>query len=246
MCEVENEIWRRWYYTFNSDRFLHIKGNAMNIRTFNIAMMIMLFATSILVNSVVVAASNIASDPIGKVIIAVGDVKAMDKNKKSRSLKRGENLYLGDTVITVKKSRAQIKLTDESVYSLRPKTNMKFDTYFFNKQQPKDNDSVVDLVTGGFRSVTGLIAKTDPSKYIIKTPVAIIGVRGTSFTVVYQDKELAVSVWQGQLFLRNEGGVLVIGRELPFKHAWVTSLTTIPQGLADAAPIITQCPFTNR
>ncbi len=47
------------------------------------------------------------------------------------------------------------------------------------------------LLKGGFRAVSGLIGKADPSEYLISTPVATIGIRGTDYIVVVCDAACA-------------------------------------------------------
>ncbi len=47
------------------------------------------------------------------------------------------------------------------------------------------------LLKGGFRAVSGLIGKADPNEYLISTPVATIGIRGTDYIVVVCDAACA-------------------------------------------------------
>lgn len=69
------------------------------------------------------------------------------------------------------------------------------------------------LLKGGFRAVTGLVARTDRSRYRVATPVATIGIRGTDYIVVLvdpaiaNDPVLAASLPSGAS--SPEGGVVV-------------------------------------
>jgi len=48
-----------------------------------------------------------------------------------------------------------------------------------------DQDAArLSLVEGGLRVITGAMAKSHPDNYKVKTPVALMGVRGTEFAVM--------------------------------------------------------------
>jgi hypothetical protein len=42
---------------------------------------------------------------------------------------------------------------------------------------------VLDLLQGSVRVVTGLLAKVNPERFKVRTPTAVVGVRGTDFIV---------------------------------------------------------------
>jgi hypothetical protein len=81
----------------------------------------------------------------------------------------------------------------------------------------------VSLVRGGFRSITGLIGKTNPDAYQIRTTTATVGIRGTDHEPMvipegvpgmaalgapgFYDK-----VNDGETFIRNRNGMLTLKR----------------------------------
>ena len=50
-----------------------------------------------------------------------------------------------------------------------------------------EDAATLSLVEGGLRVITGAVAKAEPEKYKLETPVALMGVRGTEFAVVLCD-----------------------------------------------------------
>jgi hypothetical protein len=85
---------------------------------------------------------------------------------------------------------------------------------FVNDPAEHSNNSfLLDLITGGLRSVTGLIGKTNPQGVRITTPTATVGVRGTDFELSLLDKDTADAqaglynrVFEGTTFLENKDG----------------------------------------
>ena len=45
------------------------------------------------------------------------------------------------------------------------------------------DEATLNLVSGGLRVITGAMAKTNPENYKVRTPVALMGVRGTEFSI---------------------------------------------------------------
>ena len=165
---------------------------------------------------------------VGQIVFANGDVRATFPQQPPRALSRGSVIYEEDTVTTADNANGEIVFTDNSIVSLRPATSFIVDKYNFNKANPATGGQyVLDLIKGGFRTITGLIAKASPDNYAVKTPVATIGVRGTSFQVNYEDGHIAMGVEMGRVSLSNEGGSVVLSTQHPY--AVVGSPTEPPQ-----------------
>jgi len=121
----------------------------------------------------------------GKVLIVRGALSATDEQGKTRALERGDSIYSGDTLTTGINTRTQIRFTDRSLVSLRPKTTFTIEEYSFNGEQDGSDKGVYSLLKGGFRTISGLIGKLNRDNYRVKTPVATIGIRGTHYGVTY-------------------------------------------------------------
>lgn len=139
----------------------------------NIALaLLLLFSTSLIASE----------DYVGIVVASRGNVH----NHDNESISQGNFIYLNDVIITENRSFVVIQLTDGSKITVRPDSTLKIDSYAFNGT---DGDQLnLDLIQGGLRIVSGSIAKTSPENYTINTPVALMGVRGTEFSIMFCGK----------------------------------------------------------
>lgn len=111
------------------------------------------------------------ADPTAIVAALRGDVQV---NQKSIAV--GDELHEGDTVTTGDRSFTVLQFVDGAKVTIRPSSVLVIDQY-------ADNRAQINLVQGGLRMVTGAWAKSNPEDYRVKTPVALMGVRGTEFSV---------------------------------------------------------------
>jgi FecR protein len=112
----------------------------------------------------------------GKVIFSKGIVKAQS-NGRSRMLAKGDPVCTGEIIMTSQLGTVQIKMVDDGLIAVRPQTQLKIEKFVYAGTN-KDS-SLLALLNGSFRAVTGKIGKEYPANDLIKTPAAVIGVRGT-------------------------------------------------------------------
>ena len=94
----------------------------------------------------------------------------------------GLALAVGDTVVSGAAGFARIEMTDKAELVVRPNTQLKIERYTFEVDRPNADDSVLSVLKGGLRTVTGLIGKRGKQDaYQLKTTTATIGIRGTQF-----------------------------------------------------------------
>lgn len=147
---------------------------------------------------------------VARVVWVKGTFTATESDLTTkRELKPNSVIYLNDTLETPARSTAQIIFTDNASMTFRPDTVFHIKNYKYEKEAKPDaeekNTYVMDLVTGGFRTVTGLIAEEDPDSYAVNTPVATIGVRGTEYSIVYKEGEdLLIKQYQGKPCMKNK------------------------------------------
>ncbi len=92
-------------------------------------------------------------------------------------------IFAGDMLITAKDSYAQVEMNDGTKMTLRPNSNLRIESYQFRKEAPKDDNVILRLLKGGFRTVTGLIGKRgNADAYKLRAATATIGIRGTDFS----------------------------------------------------------------
>lgn len=113
----------------------------------------------------------------GVIELVEGQVNVLDTNRKRRTVKVGDKLFEGDSVVTGKNGELHAELLDGGVLAIRPDTAMRIIKYQANGDST--DTSIFGLLKGSFRSITGWIGKSSPANYQIRTPSATIGVRGT-------------------------------------------------------------------
>ena len=135
----------------------------------------LVFAATLLASGCAVFAQS-----VGEVEFSRGVGFAQSPGKLPRALGKGLQLNEGDRITTSDGAAAIIKLQDGSRMTLRPDSELIVQQFQFNQGAP-DNSMVMQLLRGGFRAVTGLIAKGSPNAAKIQTSTATIGIRGTDF-----------------------------------------------------------------
>ena len=139
-----------------------------------------------IVASIVVAAlsSPVAAqteDGVGMIVASRGEVIALS-NGGSRELGQGDFIYVNDEIITSNRSFAVLQFEDGAKVTVRPDSTLIIETYLYNGDG--NDEATLSLVEGGLRVITGAMAKSNPENYKVKTPVALMGVRGTEFSVM--------------------------------------------------------------
>ena len=119
-------------------------------------------------------------DSKGMVVASRGEVLALS-NGGSRELKQGDFIYVNDEIITSNRSFAVLQFEDGAKVTVRPDSTLVIEQYVYNGN---DGDAAtLSLVEGGLRVITGAMAKSNPENYKVRTPVALMGVRGTEFSI---------------------------------------------------------------
>jgi hypothetical protein len=137
--------------------------------------------------SAVAYGSLVAEDSTGLVVAARGTVSAQSTGGE-RALKQGDSIFVEDQIVTGDKSFAVVQFSDGAKVTVRPNSAMIVEEYVYNGGS--DDAATLSLVEGGLRVITGAMTKQDPESYKVKTPVALMGVRGTEFAVMLCDEEV--------------------------------------------------------
>ena len=158
-------------------------------------------------------------DVVGQVIINIGKLSAENRGV-SRPLKRRSAIYRGDTLSTGSRGHTQIRLKDGALLSLRPYTDIRIAEYNYNGQQDGSERSLLELLKGGFRTITGAIGHRNKQNYRVRTSVATIGIRGTHYSLVLCqqnscsdngegniDDGLYGAVADGSIEIENDSGI---------------------------------------
>ena len=115
----------------------------------------------------------------------------------------GMVLEKGDSIVTLKKSRVQVMLKDETVVTIGASSSFSFVDYFYDES--KKSKLTMRANRGFFRSVTGKIGKLAPERFKVKTASATIGIRGTDFSGEILSNREIFKCYQGKIFIEFEG-----------------------------------------
>ncbi len=178
------------------------------------------------------AARAIAPDLTARVALLSGQAVAIDKRGGERPLSVGSAIYQGDIVETRAQSHALLVFLDEGRVTLQPATRFLVEQFRYEPARPEQGLSVMRLLRGGMRALTGVIARKRPQGYRVETATATIGIRGTGFDAWCSgacvglegaaaeaakgvpdaaSEGLHVNTWEGVVEVRNPAGVQTVG-----------------------------------
>lgn len=186
----------------------------------------------------------------GQVLFALGRVE-IQRAGQSVAAARGAAVEVGDVISTGPTGMAQLRMQDGALLSLRYGSTLQVEDYRMpepSRSVPPvpatapvagspapaaaGGRSVLRLLRGAFRTVTGLIGRGGGDAYSVVTPVATIGIRGTDYSAAYCSSDcgatpdgLYLGVSSGGIEVRNDMGALVLGDD---QYAYVKDNATPP------------------
>jgi hypothetical protein len=128
-----------------------------------------------------------ASEAKGLVVALRGTVIAT-ANGEARELKQGDEIFVEDEIMTAPKSFTVLQFLDGAKVTVKPDSEIVIEDYVYNGNA--EDKATLSLVSGGLRVITGAMAKNNPENYKVKTPVALMGVRGTEFAIQLCGKDI--------------------------------------------------------
>lgn len=197
--------------------------------------------------------SHVLATTAGRVLVVAGTA-SVERAGQLTPLVAGASVESGDTLTVGDKSTLQVRFTDESVVALRANSQFKIENYKFDKNAETDR-SLMGLVKGGMRTITGLIGKANNSSYRVQTVTATIGIRGTHFAVVSCNNDCTRpdgtqevngtfgTVTDGRISVSNAAGVSEFGQQDSF---FVSSADLPPIRLLSPPAILADRGAANR
>ena len=126
----------------------------------------------------------IKAQSIGRVTGLRGLLTATGVDGSSRVLRRRSYIRQGDTLTTDIKGGAQVRFNDGAQIALRRDSSLRIDEYRWQGREDGQEKAILNLVKGGFRTITGAIGKVNKANYRVSTPFATIGIRGTHYALM--------------------------------------------------------------
>ena len=128
-----------------------------------------------------VAAPALAAENIGLVKVSKGSVQ-IQRGAEKLPANVGASLQTSDTIVTGADGSAGITFTDNSLVSVGPNSVFSIEKYSFDSTTHQ-GEFAGNLKQGRLAAVSGKMVKQSPESMTIRTPSAIMGVRGTEFVV---------------------------------------------------------------
>jgi hypothetical protein len=122
-----------------------------------------------------------AAADIGLVKVSKGDVR-IERGANKMPAKVGQAVQTSDVIVTGADGSAGITFTDNSLVSVGPNSVFAIEKYRFDTTTHV-GEFEGNLRQGRLAAVSGKMVKQTPESMKIRTPSAIMGVRGTEFVV---------------------------------------------------------------
>ena len=146
-------------------------------------------------------AAPACAEPIGSAVAVERDVTHA-AGKVSARLDFGDHVEQDELVTTATASSARLQFLDQTELNIGPISSVKLDRFVYNPDRTAKTITL-DLLRGGFRFITG---KSDYKAYVLRTPQATIGVRGTVIGIFVEPGRTTVKLKQGGMTVCVRGG----------------------------------------
>jgi hypothetical protein len=173
-------------------------------------------------------ASTGAAAASGSFTFVTGDVSLTKRNGQRVAAVRGTEVDPGDLIATGANGMAQLAMIDQARLSLRPNSQFRIEGY---QTRPDSNEgAVLNLLRGTLRTFTGLIASTNRDRFVMKTRVATVGIRGSG-NILYACSTAAGDCDASIAGLGSgQGGDITVNHTIEGSHAVANFAEGVPPG----------------
>jgi hypothetical protein len=133
-----------------------------------------------------------------------GDVR-LEMAGTSAPLAIHQAISRGSVVHTGTNGQVVLRFDDGQMAAVGSVSSLRVDEHNFDASRPEQGSSKLSLLKGALRVVTGLIGQSNPQSFVLSTPNATLGVRGTDFMVVVANP-VYLTVNQGAIVATNRAG----------------------------------------
>ena len=125
------------------------------------------------------------AEEIGQIKVSKGQV-SVEREGKSLPGLVGTRLQTADVLRTGADGSAGITMDDDALLSVGPNSVLSLERYAFDPTTSRGRFDA-RLNKGTLAVISGRIAKQSPDAMTVRTPTAVLGVRGTEFVVSADD-----------------------------------------------------------
>jgi hypothetical protein len=127
------------------------------------------------------------ADGIGKIKTLAGQV-SIERDGKAVTPAVGDAVYQTDKIVTGKDGTVGMLFNDDSRISAGPNSVLALDKFAFDSST-HDGGFDVSMKKGTLSVISGKLTQKTPGALKVKTPAAILAVRGTEFSVKVDEPE---------------------------------------------------------
>ncbi len=120
---------------------------------------------------------------VGYVAQLEGQAVARDFDGRVNQLQINSQIFEGDRLETEVGARLYILMDDGAEVHLKEDSALKISEYVITAGYGKESSSILDLIRGGLRKITGSIGASSLANYQVQTGFATIGIRGTEYVI---------------------------------------------------------------
>jgi len=190
---------------------------------------------------------------VGYIVRKVGRASVKDLNGNIQGLEVNSQVYEGDRITTSIGANLYILMDDGAEIFLKGDSIIKISEYVITSGFDTKGSSILDLIRGGLRKITGAIGAGALSNYKMRTGLATIGIRGTEYVIKLckqddctqtvsrndPDAKLHAVVLKGIITLTNDKETQILMAIGEYGTASTESLTVqddvpVPEGMLDA------------
>lgn len=150
---------------------------------------------------------------VAEVLFLSGQGQWSDAKGQTQALQKGIQLPEGARIVTGEDSYVYLGTLDRGFLVLRPRTTARIARYQADTEGKVEIR--LELERGVARVVSGKAAQAQPQGFRLETPLAVIGVRGTDFSILAGDELTQVSVRSGGVVVSPVSDVCRLGGSGP-------------------------------
>ena len=117
---------------------------------------------------------------IGELTEVKGQVKARRARDPERTLAEGGAVYVEDALSTGVEDKGKVAFNDGSCLEIGPQSQVVVADFAYDMAQPDASRQAIHMAKGLFRYVSGKVVEQDPAHLRLESPLAVIGIRGTT------------------------------------------------------------------
>ncbi len=133
--------------------------------------------------------------------LGVDPAASLEANSAPRTLVVGDDIAIGDRIVTDAGGLVQIRFDDDTLLVVGPHSALVIEDYLL-REDGSAGRLAIDALAGTFRFVTGSAAK---DRYEIALPSGTIGVRGTAFDLHVDPTKTRVLAYDGEVLMCATG-----------------------------------------